>query len=71
MPSLYYEKRNLLIREGKFRLRELSTDRPCENNSYFSLASPYILPTFPQLPHFVKSIIKGFKIFHFNGSSFP
>lgn len=71
MPSLYYEKRNILImREGKLRLREFYTNRPCENNSYFPLVSPYIL-LFPQLPHFVQFITKGFKFCHFDGSSFP
>ena len=44
VPSLYLEERNVLnTKDGNPKLREICTDRPCQNNFYLPLVSPYIL----------------------------
>lgn len=44
VPSLYLEERNVLnTKDGNPKLREICTNRPCQNNFYLPLVSPYIL----------------------------
>lgn len=72
MFSVFEDERNILItRDREQKPREFCTSRSCSNNSYLSLASPYILVTFQQLPPFTQTNVKAYRFCHFFGTSFP